>query len=422
MLSNVSYIKLFEGYLAFFAALMIVFPHAAGIGVVLLCFMVLYGGIRKELKFEFKLIPFLFVAFYLAYLIGVLYTNNWEEALQYLEYKLSFLIFPLLLSFKLKQGVLEFRKLVLGLVIGVVVTSFIGLVHAVHSYLHGMGYLSFFTGYISTVHHPTYFMIHFVFAMSGALVGYKQKWKGFSLRWIVPFILYGMLMHVLSLSLAGLLFLLILMGIWVVYLIYKKWGKIAAAFTTILTPLCAFLIIVNVPPLEGEWNGAKAYATEYLASPSEFLATREQPISGSEARLILWTASYKQFSEAPWGVGTGNVNDHLSKQLIGLNQPELAKKGLNPHNQFLQTGVEIGVLGLGILLAIILFGVWRGIQTRSWLLSISAACLGFNGLFESILQRQSGVLFFTFWICLLALYNYKSSKPNGTGNEFGLEH
>jgi hypothetical protein len=117
----------------------------------------------------------------------------------------------------------------------------------------------------------------------------------------------------------------------------------------------------------------------------------------------------------PFGVGTGNVDDHLSYRLTLYGQTEMAKKDgengiqYNPHNQFLQTAVEIGVIGL--LLLVTLFGstlrfAWRH---RNYALLIMTAALVFNSLFESMLQRQSGIVFFSFWICLLIVVS--TSKP-----------
>ena len=82
----------------------------------------------------------------------------------------------------------------------------------------------------------------------------------------------------------------------------------------------------------------------------------------------------------------------------------------NPHNQFLQTALEIGIVGLLLLLT--LFGstlrfAWKH---RNYALLIMTACLVFNALFESMFQRQSGIVFFSFWICLLIVYSNSQQK------------
>jgi O-antigen ligase len=75
----------------------------------------------------------------------------------------------------------------------------------------------------------------------------------------------------------------------------------------------------------------------------------------------------------------------------------------NPHNQFLQTGLEIGILGLLALLLVV--GVsWRiARQHKNYLLMAVLTSLVLNSLFESMLQRQSGIVFYSFWICVLVM-------------------
>mgnify|MGYP000844552643 FL=1 len=139
-------------------------------------------------------------------------------------------------------------------------------------------------------------------------------------------------------------------------------------------------------------------------------------MSGSETRLVLWTVSGQIIKDYPLGVGTGNVDDILVSRLSKLNQKELAKQRLNPHNQYFQTAIEIGFIGLIVLLSILFYGLKVGYKHRTWLLIILVANLGFNMLFESMLQRQSGIVFYTFWICLLVAYQ-TSQKINHEVNK-----
>jgi O-antigen ligase len=90
----------------------------------------------------------------------------------------------------------------------------------------------------------------------------------------------------------------------------------------------------------------------------------------------------------------------------------------NPHNQFLQTTLEIGILG-GIVLIVYLVLLLRlGIRNRSGILLLITTAVIFNCMFESMYQRQSGILFFTFVISFLLIYEYQkaegSTELNGT--------
>ena len=110
----------------------------------------------------------------------------------------------------------------------------------------------------------------------------------------------------------------------------------------------------------------------------------------------------------PFGVGTGNVDEVLTNNLITLNQKELAKQEYNPHNQFLQTGIEIGWIGLLLLIAIVVVGIFYAFKFKNWLLLLIISNFAFNSLFESMLQRQSGIVVYTFLICALMVVSNNS--------------
>jgi O-antigen ligase len=138
--------------------------------------------------------------------------------------------------------------------------------------------------------------------------------------------------------------------------------------------------------------------------------------TGNEVRLVMWTVTLEEIAKHPLGVGTGNVDAHLSQRLKQYGQLDLAKQDehdaiqYNPHNQFLQTGLEIGLFGLFVLLFFIV-QTWRLARTyKSYLLMAVVASLVVNSLFESMLQRQSGIVFYAFWICLLTVISVTNTK------------
>jgi hypothetical protein len=44
------------------------------------------------------------------------------------------------------------------------------------------------------------------------------------------------------------------------------------------------------------------------------------------------------------------------------------------------------------------------------MLLILSASLAFNGLFESMLQRQSGIVFYSFWSVLLVVWSFQNQQ------------
>jgi O-antigen ligase len=81
---------------------------------------------------------------------------------------------------------------------------------------------------------------------------------------------------------------------------------------------------------------------------------------------------------------------------------QFAKKQYNPHNQFLQITLEIGILGILLFFSLFVIGFKIAYKHGNWILAIVLFNLFFNSIFESMLQRQSGIVFYTLLICLIS--------------------
>ncbi len=408
---NVKYEKLLLITLGLFTFLSVAFPNLTSLSILILFVSIVLAYTKKVIVFRWNKRAMLFVAFYLAYLIGTFFTDNPDIASKYLEYKLSFLIFPFLLSFRFQNKEFSVKEPLIGLILGVFVAGILGVVNAFICYSNG-GESCFVTVSISPVHHPTYFMTYIVLAIAGAWYGWNMKWKGFSLFWIIPYSILGVILHTYALSFAGLLFLMLVFAGVTLYFIDKKFGKITATILLIAFPIIGFGLIKTIPSLRGEYEGSVKYISSFVSNPTQFIKDRSDHTTGSEQRLIMWLVSIEQIKSNPWGVGTGDVDEVLGERLIELGQVSLAKKKLNPHNQYLQTTVEIGVFALLILLSLLALVTVKALKDKNWLLLIVVTSLAFNSLFESMLQRQSGVVFYTFWICLLLLLPLTQKNKN----------
>lgn len=387
--------------------LSLVFPRAAGPALLLLGLWVLMGGIKGFVSFRFEAGFVLFLLLYLGYAIGTVYTHHPDFALESLVQKLSLVVIPVLFSFPPRSGAFRRDWLVLSIVFAVTILSVYGIAHATYLYVQGGGLSSFTTVGISPVHHPTYFMCFWIVGLFGGYIGWRKGWQYFHLRWFIPFALLGLVFHVLSLSLAGMLYLMLSSGFFVLYLIHKKWGWKASIGTIVPLIFAAYLTVNYVPIVKGQWNGAKTYAEEYAASPNNFIRNRN-PWTGSEDRLILWIVSSELMSESPMGYGTRNFDEVIYKRLKEYGQDRLASKHLNPHNQYFTTGIEIGVIGIVLFGLICLYACIVALRRRDLLLLILGSSLMFHSLFEAMLERQSGIVFYCFMLGVLWVFAPKN--------------
>ncbi len=401
------FINLFEKTLGVFAFGFVLLPKLVPLFFILLISVVVIGFIKKEVFFQINILSGLSLLFYLCYLVGLFFTHDSNLGVFELEKKLSFVIFPLILSLKSKKT-WSLNMTFIGFILGTFIVSIYGIWIALDCFFQPGGTKAcLLTSAISPIHHPTYLSAFVFLSIAIAYHGWREKMTYFSMYWIIPFIIFGIVLHGFLLSLSGILFLFIALILILIIWTKKKFSKIVFYTSICIFPLFGFIALNTIPQIHGEWENATLYAKEYIDNPESFVSKRNYPMSGTEVRIVMWTASYHTFCAHPFGVGTGNVDEYLSKELVKLKQEELIHHNYNPHNQFLQTAVEIGFFGLIILFSIVFFGLYYGFKYRNWLLIIIIGSLFFNCLFESMLQRQSGIVFYCFWICLLSsqIYN-----------------
>ncbi len=402
--------NLFEKTLGFFAIGFVLFPKFAPLFFILLITVVLSGIIKKEVSFQLNVISSLFLLFYFCYLIGIIFTRDINAGVFELEKKLSFVIFPLLLSLKFKK-IWSINVAYMGFILATFLVTLYGIIMALSAWLGaGGGNWVYFSSAISPIHHPSYLAAYLTISTAFAFIGWREKLPFFSLYWIIPFTIFVIVIHGFLQSLSGTLFLLIAIFTSLLIWLRNKFRRPIFYTIIILMPIIGFIVINSIPSIQNDWKDATSNVIEYSKNPKSFVENREQTLSSSSVRIILWTAAFQIFYKHPFGVGTGNMDEFMEKELIILKQKELTKQNFNPHNQFLQTAVEIGFFGLLVFFAILFSSIYFGLKYKNYLLIIISSNLLFNSLFESMLQRQSGIVFYCFWICLFSTRMYNAQK------------
>ena len=293
----------------------------------------------------------------------------------------------------------------MGFILATFLVTLYGIIMALSAWLAAGGVnWVYFSSAISPIHHPSYLAAYLTIGTAFAFIGWREKLAFFSLYWIIPFTIFVIVIHGFLQSLSGTLFLLIAIFTSLLIWLRNKYRRPIFYTIIILMPLIGFIVINSIPSFQNDWKDASSNVIEYSKNPKSFVENREQTLSSSSVRIILWTAAFQIFYKHPFGVGTGNMDEFMNKELIILKQKELTKQNFNPHNQFLQTAVEIGFFGLLVFFAILFSSIYYGLKYKNYLLIIISSNLLFNSLFESMLQRQSGIVFYCFWLCLLSLY------------------
>lgn len=398
---KLNYPSLYEWALVLLIAVWMLIPGITGLLCILFLLFVSIGIFTKQVQFKFNgllLFIALFLPFYALYATNAIDPN---EALFGIEKKLSFVLFPLVFSFvptfqirlrKLENGFLGSLFLMLGI-------CYLGALFNYEEHDYNSAYL--FSSHFSGIfHHPTYVS---VFCALGIFLLFK--------RWEAPRtmrehllsavgILFLLYTHIHLESLSGLLFALLLIAFLVGHWLWVKKGFIH--FLTVFSSgiIAVFIGFSLIPSLRSNVEDAFTFVRKYYNDPYAYTHLPRGEIRGNDARIILWSASAEILSEHPNGVGVGNLPMIIEAKLLEYGQVNLAKEHLNPHNQFFHTAVETGWIGLLWLLALSLGMLWFGWKHRQGILLLVVCAFAFNCLFESMLERQSGIVFYLLWACL----------------------
>lgn len=402
---------IYEWSLILLISLFMLLPGLTGVLCLYFLLIVIWGLAIKQLKITRNnclISVALFLPFY------VLYAFNADlsaEASFAVEKKLSFLLFPLVFSAKPRFYVSQ-RKIEKGFLIALflmLIACYIGAFfnYEEHNYESVYLFSSHFSGLF---HHPTYVS---AFCALGIYILFK--------RWAHPSTMKEHLLSALGIlfliythfhleSLSGLLFAFLLMAVLLGNWVFKKKGLrfLIAVFSIGLLSL--YSLIAMVPSLKSNLLDSASFVSNYVKDPYAYTHLPRGEIRGNDARLILWTASSEILSQHPNGVGVGNLPKALESKLLQYGQVNLAKEQLNPHNQYLHTAIETGWLGMTFLLLIIGSMLWFGFKNKEGIVIVVTCAFAFNALFESMMERQSGIVFWLMWTCLF-IGIHQSFKP-----------
>jgi O-antigen ligase len=136
----------------------------------------------------------------------------------------------------------------------------------------------------------------------------------------------------------------------------------------------------------------------------------ERTWGGKALRVAIWKCAWDVVKLNPvWGVGTGDVQDNLQES-YRINKFDFAYlyNSYNAHNQFLETMLALGVIGLLLLLCSFILPLQWAFKNQNGLYLIFIIFIAANCLTESLFERQKGIVFYAFFNALFL--NYSNRK------------
>ncbi len=339
------------------------------------------------------------ISFFLFHVVGMIWSKNSSFGWMDIGMKASFLIVPLLFVFS--DFKVSKEKAISTILFSAVILVIVSLVWASWKswYYEEDNHWGYFMDSEFTIFmHRSYFATYMAIASCFAFIRFWQhssRFLNFSI-----FALLGISV-VLSLSKAGVIlwvFNVVLISLYYVLQNKKMW-RMAAIIGMGMIGIFILMLFSNTKLISRFKDIPVAFRHVQFEN--------NQNLASSEARLIMWYASVKVIGEqSPLGSGTGDVKDQLIAKNYALGNIGVAESKLNSHNQYLNTTVQLGFIGLFLLL-MTLISAWRKAKLESDIyLLILTSSFAVTMLFESFLETEAGILPF----CILLL-SFALLKP-----------
>jgi hypothetical protein len=319
-----------------------------------------------------------------------------------------FVIFPVLIGtkkWKPAEQMLYIRPYLFGLFVTVIICYVSGFIqfmtlgswHVLDDFGRSQHILFYYKFSEILDLHPTYFSIYLGLGCM-ALLSTSSKILGVN-AWMKYSMLFVFLItNILTGSKAGILSFVVASIICMSYkFVVYKWKK-DLVLAALLILIFAFFFSFN-SALTSRFNQAFHQITLELDNS-------QNTSESTGIRIALWKLSARVSQEAIFlGHGTGSVkktlNDHCLENFSFSACEDLRNK--NSHNQFLNFLVSNGLLAVFVFIGALAVSFIRAVKNRDIIFMFFMIFMASNFLFESILQRERGIVLFMLFLSTFSI-------------------
>lgn len=391
-------------------------PFFKSMSLALLALVLLFGGELFKIKYSLKQIvnlknPLLWlVALYIVYGVGMLWSEDLKYGLNDLIIKLPLLLVPFLCLFIPKRFVATKYLWIYSsaFVAGLLIVLFQCLIQGLSNAFSNGGFAveHIFYTRLSGRYHVTYLSM---FVSLALFIVYRIPFsKIFSLSPKTSILIKGLLFFVFDVFLILLNSRIAIIGMILLHVLFIF--DLLVFRKQYLKSLYLLLLIVSVIVLS---SNIKTFNQRY-ENIEQKIATeqqgKEKKYSDSISQRTFIYSNISDLIKRSWlfGFGTGDSRNALENFYSEKNVS--FGRYLNAHNQFLQTAVATGVVGLLCLLMCFVSYVFGFLRKNTYVFLFAVAVIGLFMMTEAILERQAGVHFCAFAFCWFASFLRKTGN------------
>lgn len=320
------------------------------------------------------------------YAVSLLYTDNIPKGLTSLERHLTLICMAL---FFLLSDLTYMRKahvvtVLYAMSVALIIRFIVFLVLAIRGFFfvhHDIQLI--IGGHFDSMHHSylsMYILLSIAFLYSRLVT--VRTWRKACLLLLAIIILATYIFFIQARMGFLLLTIFLLFAIVHQILVYRRF---LVGFMVIFFFAIGALVLVKAAPL----------MTQRFTNISQIILDSQH----SDSRYSIMNANLSVIKQNHiWGVGAGDVVDQLSKEY----DKEIPNSNVvSPHNQFMDTLMATGIIGLVLLLIMLVLPFIQAVRDRNYLQLVFVVIIIVCALTESILERQMGLYFFCLFMGIL---------------------
>jgi hypothetical protein len=349
---------------------------------------------------------YLLVLFFMVHLIGLFNTSDINNGWFSIEKKISFLVAPIIVIPAFSNFTkTDLSNLLANLGWLSIFSSLILLVSASFKFLILKDNQAFFFEEFSPISY-VYYSLYFVVTVSFLVGNLLQKKSG---NLILPFtmILYSLGFLVVVSSKIGIISFLVCSAIALIF------NGPVRYFWIIFTALIIFFAVSL--SLHKTTRSRFVVLIENLAIIKAETVSDYQAFTGLNLRLLFWKFSIQEVIDRKAvfaGAGTGDAQHWIDEGYKKHGLDEYGYLGFDPHNQWVFTFVQLGLIGVFVLFLVFLNSARAAATEKAWMMLFFLITTLLYSLTESILESNKGIVFFAVLYSLLAPLTKKAKTAS----------
>ena len=346
------------------------------------------------------------ISLYLLSVISMLYTQNKHDGKFELEKEFSLLLFPILLASAKLIPLERIIFILWSFVLANFVLGALGILYAVYGYWkYDLNYFFYHDLVRLFNFHATYFSMYLLFSIVILVYLFiiNKKEYGTILKSGIILIITFFIVLIFLLSVRSIIvfFCLSTLVSIIVYTIRMKNVKLGFLLLSGFITIVYFGINKNEVLKDRLLQIKDNYKYEFSRGDTNIY-------NGFTTRLAQWECSFIIIKKSPFfGVGIGDVQDELQIQ-YKKNILNYSFKGrFNAHNQYFQTGLGLGIVGLLIFMGGFVLALILSYRQKNYVYLVFSILFYSCCLTESMLCMQQGVVFYAFFNALFTFHTFQ---------------